>query len=812
MQKYLLLVVLYLSFPAAMVATIRIVPAPQYLEPLNVSVGIARGSACTIVVAPAASAKSEKLIIAAEAVRHELQRADPSLRVQLRSPGEDLDGTRIYLWNYAADERPQLALNLLDREALTNSAYAGQGYVVRTADAANLWVIGGGEQGVIWGAMSVLQLIRAEAQGVMISGVYIRDYPDFEFRAASDWLLNVEGNRWALDRGQGAEAYARLCEQKLDRALRYKINMVLFDGYGWGLEQRFDGYPALMRRLNRYARARGIHLEFGGYGASYGMAYQEGPLYEEGAYLGKVFENRESYPDGPVYRCMGFPRGRKGVDPATLGSCRGNEELNRLKAEELRKFVEAVEPGALYIHHEDFGGFDGTQKVWLDRCDRCRKRWPNDSLAALDGGAGGLTNGYSALVRAVNSVRNPATGYDAGRDCQIILVSPVYAPSSPDSKDWSNVLELWRNIGGQLSRSDNLQVCFREVFPQKYGGSRWTDSFNSVMRRAGLNLGMFLFFAGGADNYITDYPFAGTPALNAMFQGARTIYNFTGDFYVEPMELISAEYSWNVRSTGFYREPRTYPEALETWRRFMFDENEPSELLAPSGLFRTACSLLYGPKAGTVMAEYYRTSASIVDVRQSEAMPRSRLDRTGGGTDRTYLPMTWDRAYPIPSHWRHLGLDSKTWGAEIDNQAYARGMESLKLTREELHRRLAHRWKVVAELNRKGAAFINRALASEPLPEAVEDLRFLQTSCQVYQPLLESLEQFHSALYLHFAGRESAQWQSGLQIALGKAKEAQQLGAENFPKPLDPTGGEVGALRTHAHRLVESIQKWIRKG
>ena len=366
----------------SLLAAVGILPTPHYSEPLTTSISLARGSTCTILVGPAQNARSEKALLAAEAVRRELQAVDSSLRVEVRAFGESAAGTRIYLWNYGADARPSVALNLLDRETLAAPGAAGQSYVIRTPDAGSLWVVGASEQGVLWGAMTVLQLIHAEPQGVSISGVYIRDRPDFEFRAASDWLLNVEGNRWALDRGQGVEAYVRVCEQKLDRALRYKINLVLFDGFGWGLDQRFAGYPAMMRRLNRYARARGIHLLFGGYGASYGMAYQHGPLYEEGAYLGKVFENREHYPDGPIYRCMGFPSGRKGVDPATLGSCRGNDDLNRLKAEELHRFVEAVHPGALYIHHEDFGGFGGTQKVWLERCPRCRKRWPNDSLAA----------------------------------------------------------------------------------------------------------------------------------------------------------------------------------------------------------------------------------------------------------------------------------------------------------------------------------------------------------------------------------------------------------------------------------------------
>lgn len=783
-----------------LLAAVRVLPTPQYLEPTNSSLLLSSGGICDIVLGPAANAGNAKMDVAADSLRRAIHAADASLQVHVHSAGEPMHGVGIYLWNYEANSQPPVMMNLLDRDVLAAMAHFGQSYVIRIPDASTLWVVGATDQGVLLGAMSVLQLIHAEPGGTAISGVYIRDYPDFEFRAASDWLLNAEGNRWGLDRGQGIEAYARLCEQKLDRALRYKINFVMFDGFGWGLDQRFAGYPELMRRLNRYALARGIHLEYGGYGASYGMAYQQGPLYEEGAYLGKVFENRASYPNGPIYRCMGFPRSKSGIDPATLGSCRSNEELNRLKAEELQKYVAAVHPGALYIHHEDFGGVNGTQKVWLQRCDRCRRRWPNDSLVAPDGGAGALANGYSALVRAVNSVKDRDAGYDAARDCQIILVSPVYIPDTPEPDTWSRVLELWRNIAGLLPPANNVQVCFRETFPERYGGPKWTDSFNTVMRDAGLHLGIFLFFLGGADNYTTDYPFAGTPSMNAMFEGARSLYNFSGDPYSEPMELINAEYDWNVHSAGFYRIPRTFAEATEMRRRFMVDD-EPKELLAPDGLFHSACDLLYGPKAGPIMAEYYLANTSILDAPEAQVR--------GNGGSGTYLPMTWNRAYAMPQHWRHLALDSKTWAREITNETYAAGVAKLNISREELHRRLAHRWSIGAEMNRKGAAFVARALDSGPLPESVDDLRFLQTSFRACQPLLEALEQFHTALRLHFAERDGPEEAGALKVALAKAKEARQLAAGAFPHPIDPVGAEVGSLRKTTVRLVQSIEAWI---
>jgi hypothetical protein len=230
----------------------------------------------------------------------------------------------------------------------------------------------------------------------------------------------------------------------------------------------------------------------------------------------------------------------------------------------------------------------------------------------------------------------------------------------------------------------------------------------------------------------------------------------------------------------------------------MFQRDEPRELLAPGGLFRIACERLYGAKAGEIMASYYSTSTEIPDI----AEPAER------GSQYWYLPMTFNRAYPTPSHWRHLALDAKTWGTEIVNEAYSRSIKNLNIGRGELHRRLARRWGIVAALNLEGAALIDRALAAEPLPDAVDDLRFLQTSFRVYQPLTESLARFHAALERHFDAGDP-QWKSGLAPALAKAKEARALADRSFPQPIDPVGAEVGALRKHARNLVQALEMWM---
>lgn len=793
---------LCLTLPAASAS--GVIPTPQYFEPIGHSIAVLRNGSVGIFLAPRDAAGKEKLKLAAAFLDQKLKQIDPAVQVKVGSrTGSKESGTNIYLWDYGTDPNPPLVLNFLDRQVLANRSRYGQSYVIRTTNERTVWVVGSTDEGVLLGTMSLLQLIQRTADGLQITATYIRDYPDFQYRAAADWLLNVEINRWALDWGQGIEAYKQLCERKIDQALRYKINMIVFDGFGWGLKQRFPGYGALMRSLNQYARARGIRLLYGGYGASYGIAYQSGPLYEAGAYMGQIFKNRESYPDGPIYECMGFPHARNGIDTRTLGSCRANEALNRLKGDELRKFVETIEPGALYIHHEDFGGYRGTEAAWQQRCSRCRRKWPNNSLKAPDGGAGGLANGYSALIRAVNSVHN-SDGYDASRDCLIILVSPVYDADSPSSADWSNVLALWKNIGLQLPRADNIQVCFREIFPQRYGGRPWIHAFDSTMKSAGLKIGSYVFFAGGADNYITDYPLTGASVLNSVFQGATGIYNASGDFYEEPMEIINAEYEWNTHS-AFYRDPKTYQKATDLWKRFAFSKDDPKELFDRGGLYERSCDLLYGAKAGPIMAKYYQESEWVPDTITETIEVREQPAKA----ESDYLPMMWDRVYAVPEQWRDLAVDSKTWGVSINDHAYSEHLARLHVDLKELHRRLARHWALKAELNSIGAKEVREAIEADPRPGSVPGLEFLEASFRVDQPLLEALTDFHHGMEQYATSRESGAGKADFERALKEATEAEDLAARSFPHPVDPVGGEVGALRTFSRTLIKSIKQQL---
>ncbi len=790
MNRFLVLTVLCANVASA---AIRILPSPQYAE--EVAHKIRLTGPVRVAVGPNPAAADSKIHYAAEMIRNGLKN---SARIVMSGNA----AVQIVLWDYSRSPKPSVVLNFLDEDTLTNAGNYGQGYVLKSPDESTVWIVGASPQGVIWGAASLIQLLGRDSEGGFLQGAYLRDHPNFEFRAASDWLLNIEINGWDLDRGKGVDDFARLVEARIDRALRFKINMALMDGFGFGVSKRPPFYRGLMLRLNRYARARGFSLYFGGYGASYGMAYEPVVMYERGvAFKGEVHRNRRSYPDGEVYRCMGFPKARKGYEPAELGSCRSNDQLNARKAAELTEFVSAVEPGALYIHHEDFGGFEGTEQAWRQRCEQCRRRWPNDALLARDGGAGGLGHGYSALVEAVNRVKNPQSGYDASRDCQIILVSPVYIPDKPQSEDWAEALELWRNIGLEIPKAPNVQTCFREVYPLRHGGERFTERFASAMEAAGSPLRVFMFFAGGADRFVTDYPLSGAPAMNALFLGSRGMYNASGDFYQEPMELINAEFSWNAHAKGS-RVPRTFDESQQSMRQYMYEDGRPVEIFGQGALYDLACRRIYGDRAAPMMAKYYRLSAVLPETPAPPPSPST-------GRPVTYLPLTWDRAYAAPSHWRRLIQDSMTWGAAIDDEVYSAAMKRMGIDRKELHRRMARRWQLMSGLNREALGLLDGALQAGPKPESLEDLRFLKTLVSIYQPLIDALAGFHGAWNARLSGSAPPRLDSVLQLA----SQARQMADKEFPQPIDPVGGEIGALRRLSRQLEQSIEarrkEWI---
>ena len=750
----------------------RILPTPQYCEYLNDKVILSQREIRVNYVVP--PRMEPQIRVAMDLISETLKELGFTVNASQVSMDKSIPqtGLNILLLPYAQYSEGRGTDTILsedDRQTLRSRDAGGQQYVlVVQSQGKSVNLIGGTSQGVLYASASLVQLIVKEGDVVAIPAVHLRDFPDFKYRMAADWLMNVEINKWSYDWGDGIKAYSQRIRRKLDLCTRYKINMVLAHGFGWGADF-FPGFAEMMQELNQYARDRGIKMVTGGYGASYGIAYQSGPLYEEAPYLGKVFKNRVAYPDGKIYQCMGFSDSKDPlIDTRTLGSCRANEELNAQKAAELREYVERTEPGGLYIHHEDFGEYDGTQASWLQRCERCKKRWPNDDLKALDGGAGGLANGYGKLIEAVNGVRNSKTGYDASRDCTIIVISPVYDTGSLSVKEWENVLQLWQNIGRQLPKAENVEIGFREIFPLQGSTRKWVYYFKHTMSAAKLPFAIFMFFAGGADYYLSDYPAVPTPAIDRSFLGSEAIYNASGGFNQEPMQIIDAEYSWNTRSNGFFHDPSNYEDAVRIWKSYVDNEARPNEIFGKDGLLEKVCECLYGRTAGKHVSKIH-TTFEVVDRKETP-------------------PGMWSKLYPMGVLWRNLAEDSKGWSKNIDDPNLKKFLNENGLDSPSYHRNMASRWAKWERISNYGVRCLDAALLESDLkPAARPDLEYLRETISVGAGFSELLENLHALLA---SGEES----DG-SLRESTKKRSAELQAHIYTsfktQVIDPSGGDI---------------------
>ena len=493
---------------------------------------------------------------------------------------------------------------VLGTDAPPAAAPAGEVPAHAAAAAYRLVASGGGAtvaagdaRGILAGAATLLQLLPGQSAICDLqSAIEILDYPDVPWRVASHWLLNVEINRWSYDWGDGPEAFeARVC-RALDRAARHKINGVIFDGFGWDAG-RTPGYAPLMRRLNRYARDRGIRLQFGGYMGGYGFAYQSSVLYRA-PYLGRVVENRDPYPDGPLYRCFGdlrMPASRE------LGTCCANDAQNAAKADELADFVARVHPGALYLHHTDSGDFSGTAEGWRHRCPRCRDRWPSDALAAPDGGAGGLAHLFRALAERINNVPSEE-GYVPARDCLLLFTGPAYSHyQEHDAKGvWAREVEFFTHMSRLLADVPNARFVIREQFRTAEGEQR-VAQLAEALRTQGGGHGVTVIWFGGGDRYLNDNLTAASTVLAPFNAGAAGVSFACGHAQQWPQQLVNADLLWNL-SSPLAETAQGYDGAIARFQELVPEALTP----AMDAFLDDACARLFGSAAAPALASLYR--------------------------------------------------------------------------------------------------------------------------------------------------------------------------------------------------------------
>jgi len=724
-------------------------------------------------------AEPVQVVMAADAERQvvlggDLIRREMAALTFREEPTRRGQGPAIILWDRQRQGAPPIPIDQASADVLDPHRHFGQSYVLETRAPNEIWIVGSTGQGVLNGAATLVQLAEQNGAGLRVAGTRIRDYPSFRYRAAADWLLRAELNRWAYDWGDGIDGYVARIQRKLDFCTRFKINMVMFDGFGWSAERR-PGYSAMMRGLNAYARERGIKLMFAGYGANFNPNAIE-PEFN----IGKAHVNRRGYPSGEIYSCFG--EDRSALHP-TYGTCRSNDALQRQIANEIQEFVRAVEPGALYIHHEDTGHYETTQGRWAARCEVCRRKWPNPDFAAVDGGAGAMAHGYSNILQAVQQVKNSDSGFDAAKQCTVAFISPPYGVDSQRSGlgnkkvdpelNWHKTLEFWSNAVSKMPASENLEIGLREIFPSS-AGQQWMDAWKAAMENRKLRANVFMFFLGGADQYtngVFNHPFTGNSVMNGMFDGAEAIYNFNGGLHQEPQQLINAEYSWNSNAPGRVT-PSTFEEGLRRWNALMSNQEMPSAVFGANGLFQEACKRIYGNRAGADMSQFFS---------YAEDLPLA-----GSGPLPAFYPT---RVYPFVVLWRFLQGDAQF--SEVQPSAVEeRTAETLRLARPELQRRLAQLWRQTAGVNVKSRKFVEQALAQPDVRrDAREDLEYLQKCLEAGRRFATLLGDYHELL--SFTAAERAPRLKGV-LAEHQALAAWLHREFRFDFP-DPKGGDQAA-------------------
>jgi len=523
-------------------------------------------------------------------------------------------------------------------------------------------------RGLLCGWATLRQLLDPESGKIpALRDTEIDDWSDIRYRAASRWLVDLEGTGMAYDWGRGPADTFRRYREKIDFAMRHKINFVFFEGFSFELD-KYPGYADDLRELNRYAADRNVILEYGIHGIGIGG---RNPEFHDVVHCGFVKGlgdlNRRSYPDGEPYKCMGKDENH----PTRYnGSCRSNEALNRLKQQQLIRFVSLVQPRALYIHHEDVS-FTGLATDWLWRCDECRKRWPDDEALSERGALGAVVYGMNVLCEALAEVKDPESGYDAARDCMVIFVPPGYGGGESSEEKWRKVSEMYDMISRLLAPGGNIYLCCREMYDGPGKRFLCIDKIAGIVRKYGEHK-LFLFSINGADCYTNGGIFTPGAVYNGYFRAADCLFNFAGTIFQETQEAYNAECCWNLPPL-----PEKFVSTPGSFVRPLVFYDTPPEFFRRGGFVRRFADAFYGRAAGKWMVK-------ILELRH------------GSGRQALY-----------PLLLANYMLRKKPYGV-FDRTDSLEGIDCETMRRD---------WRIVAGLTRRALGYAE-AMAREELPAA----------------------------------------------------------------------------------------------
>jgi hypothetical protein len=528
-------------------------------------------------------------IILGTLISSEIAAAAPSERAHSLSP------------QATAMPTPRPPLTPQESAALARSE---QAYVIRSQPGphpgpqpgqATVWILGASPLGAYYGATTLVQLIESPRPGTAeLPPVEVCDYPDIPFRMAADWVLQWDWEVNGYDWGDGLDAFVARCKRKIDLCSRYKVNRVRFLGgrIAPGPAYMAERYAKIRRfalELNRYARRKGVALQYSS--SSWGGDYYGWGLFYPQPWL----LNRESYPNGRVYSCVG----------GTVGGCFTNDALVRIVAERHKQLVRDTEPGSLYLHQIDAATYAELAQIWKSRCAACRKRFADDEPCSAQGYAGAVAGLYNALIAQLKSVKNPTNGYDTAHDLEIVFASPGYSYWTESDADWDKDLRYFAQIGRLLADKRNVQITFREQYQRLDGRRLRIGEMSDTLTAANWPLAPFVFAVQGGGFIDSARLFVSSPVMTEINRGAATLYNANGHVHSELQVLANVNYAWNCRAPGGVAPSAFRGKALqEEAFRYAAGARHSEFLYGP--FLESACAALYGRRATPAMVALFR--------------------------------------------------------------------------------------------------------------------------------------------------------------------------------------------------------------
>lgn len=448
-----------------------------------------------------------------------------------------------------------------------------QGYIL-TRDAKGVVLTAQSSVGVMYGLMSLIQLCE---EAPVTFEIY--DRPQIRFRGNMNTLW-AEAGIWSYDFGDGVEKATQRVKDAIDQYAQAKLNLMYVDAFGYRTE-RFEGYNAMMTELSEYARVRGVRMMIGGYSMGYGMSAHED------SYMGTVFRNRESYPDGAIYDCIGgTEKGR------SYGTCLSNDALTAAKIEEIREYLRATGVNMIYMHGTDDDQIH--ESLWTVRCEHCRKEYPSNSLYTAEGAAGAFAAFYDRVLEEL---------LPEFPDLIICPVSPGYAyKDSTNDASFEKSCKFWSSIYDLMENKENCIPMFRELLYQHSGSEMRFDHLGKTLPSYSV-----VYFSSG-DGFYSDKIYTPSAAYTAFMKDADLVLCANGTSWQKATMVTNAEYMWNPTNSAYWNLELygNYSDQLAHYNAFREGQILPKEIYGEDGLLDASCELIFGKEHGKRIADMYR--------------------------------------------------------------------------------------------------------------------------------------------------------------------------------------------------------------